>query len=478
MRWGKGLLLVAVVACRGETGKEDPPNESSTDSAPVEDPLSRLVSPAEAIDEDPSPGAFLLTLTAAPAEHVLPGGDIVPGYAYNGQTPGPTIRVSLGDTVTVTLVNQLEQATTVHWHGLVVPWESDGATWMLGGVAPGESRTVTFTATKAGTFWYHPHMNTDRQVDAGLYGVLIVEDPAEPKVENERVIVLDDWILPEPDNGALDSQPPDSASPAPPHAGDGGHGESGEEGLWLVNGLLAPTVEMLSGQSLRARIVNVSNRGYVLLGGALGAQIASDQGLLDTPQTPETLLLAPGDRVELLWTLGGDGITVWDLPYSHAGGAGVGEPEALLSVAPEGDAAAPPPPTFAHPGEAVSADPGFTTLTYTFAGDDGAWFINGEQYPEVTVGQVIAGQPVVVEARNLSAVEHPLHLHGLAFEVLSVNGVSPTARTVEDTLNLRARDRARLLLTPTEPGYWMVHCHILEHEEGGMMTVLEVVEVP
>ncbi|MEY3212991.1 MAG: hypothetical protein RIT28_3472, partial [Pseudomonadota bacterium] len=461
-----------------DADKGESPTESRTDSAPVEEPLPRLVSPAEAIDEDPAPGAFLLTLTAAPAEHVLPGGELLSGYAYNGQTPGPTIRVSLGDAVTVTLVNQLDQPTTVHWHGLVVPWEADGATWMLGGVAPGESRTVTFTATKAGTFWYHPHMNTDRQVDAGLYGVLIVEDPAEPKVENERVIVLDDWIVPEPENGALDSTPLDSASPAPPHAGDGGHGESGAEGLWLVNGLLVPTAEMPSGQSLRARIVNVSNRGYVSLGGALGAQIASDQGLLDTPQSPETLLLAPGDRAELLWALGGDGLTVWDLPYSHAGGAGVGEPEALFAVAPEGDAAAPTPPTFVHPGGAVSADPGVTTLTYTFAGDDGAWFINGEQYPEVTVGQVIAGQPVVIEARNLSAVEHPLHLHGLAFEVLSVNGVAPAARTVEDTLNLRARDRARLLLTPTEPGFWMVHCHILEHEEGGMMTVLEVVEAP
>ena len=94
------------------------------------------------------------------------------------------------------------------------------------------------------------------------------------------------------------------------------------------------------------------------------------------------------------------------------------------------------------------------------------------------MGQVSAGQAVVIEARNLSAVEHPLHLHGLAFELLSLNGVAPTARTVEDTLNLRARDRARLLLTPTEPGFWMVHCHILEHEEGGMMTVLEVVEAP
>lgn len=472
------LALLSAVACTGEPEKAEPPKESGADSSPVEEELAVLVSPAEAIDEDPAPGAFLLTLTAAPAEHVLPGGEIIAGYAYNGQTPGPTIRVSLGDTVTVTLVNQLDQPTTVHWHGLVLPWEADGATWMLGGVAPGESRTVTFTATKAGTFWYHPHMNTDRQVDAGLYGVLIVEDPAEPKAENERVIVLDDWILPQPENGALDSSAPDSASPAPPHAGDGGHGESGEEGLWLVNGRVAPTVEMLSGESLRARIVNVSNRGYVLLGGALGAQIASDQGLLDTPLAPETLLLAPGDRAELLWAMGADGLTVWDLPYSHAGGASVGDEAALFSVAPEGDAAAPEPPPFVHPGGAVSTDPGFTTLYYTFAGDDGAWFINGEQYPEVTVGQVSAGQAVVIEARNLSAVEHPLHLHGLAFEVLSVNGVPPAARAVEDTLNLRARDRARLLLTPTEPGFWMVHCHILEHEEGGMMTVLEVVEAP
>lgn len=478
MRRVTGLAALCVMACRGEADDDGPPAESPVDSVPVVELAPRLVSPAEAVDEDPAPGAFAYTLTAAPAEHVLPGGERILGYAYNGQTPGPTIRVSLGDKVTITLVNQLEVPTTVHWHGLVVPWEADGATWALGGVAPGESRVVTFTATKAGTFWYHPHMNTDRQVDAGLYGALIVEDPAEPEAENERVIVLDDWILPAPENGALDSEAADSAGAAPPHGGEGGHGESGEEGLWLVNGLLAPTLDLSSGERLRARIVNASNRGYVLLGGALGAQIASDQGLLDAPASPETLLLAPGDRVELLWSLGGDALTVWDLPYSHAGGPTIGDEVALFTVSPTGDADAPPPLALDHPGGAVSADPGFTTLTYTFAGDDGAWFINGEQYPEVTVGQVVAGQPIVIEARNLSGVEHPLHLHGLSFEVLSVNGVAPASRAVEDTLNLRARDRARLLVTPAEPGFWMVHCHILEHEEGGMMTVLEVIEAP
>ncbi|MCK6524314.1 multicopper oxidase family protein [Myxococcota bacterium] len=475
-RWA--ALAVIALGCRGEGDKGEPLPESRGDSTMEEEPITALVSPAEAIDEDPAAGAFALTLTAAPATHVLPGGEQIEGYAYNGQTPGPTIRVSLGDKVTVTLVNQLQQTTTVHWHGLVTPWEADGATWMLGGVAPGESRTVSFIATEAGTFWYHPHMNTDQQVDAGLYGVLIVEDPAEPRVQNERVIVLDDWILPRPENGAIDSQTPDSASPTPPHGETGGHGESGDEGLWLVNGLIAPTASVPSGEALRARVLNASNRGYVKLSGALGAQIASDQGLLDVPQTPDTLLLAPGDRVELLWSLGAEGVTVWDLPYSHAGGPVAGDESALFLIEPEGDAAATAPPTFAHPGQAVSVDPGFTTLTYTFAGDDGKWFINGEQYPEVTVGQVIAGQPIVIEARNLSGVEHPVHLHGMAFEVLSVNGVAPTSRVVEDTFNLRARDRARLLVTPTEPGYWMVHCHILEHEEGGMMTVLEVVEGP
>ena len=104
----------------------------------------------------------------------------------------------------------------------------------------------------------------------------------------------------------------------------------------------------------------------------------------------------------------------------------------------------------------------------------GAWFISGERFPDVTVEELALGADVVVEVRNLSASEHPFHLHGHDFEVLSVDGIPPELRLVEDTINVRVHQRVRLRLLADNPGDWMAHCHILPHADEGMMTVLRV----
>ena len=121
-------------------------------------------------------------LIASFHNHDTPYG-FVPGYAYNGITPGPTIRGKVGDTLQVTLTNELLTPTTIHWHGAHVPWEMDGATWNMDPVTPGETFVYSFPLTQAGTFWYHPHFDTDSQVDLGLYGMLIVEEEEEPQLD-------------------------------------------------------------------------------------------------------------------------------------------------------------------------------------------------------------------------------------------------------------------------------------------------------
>ena len=113
---------------------------------------------------------------------------------------------------------------------------------------------------------------------------------------------------------------------------------------------------------------------------------------------------------------------------------------------------------------------------YAFSGSDrtGLWLINGETFPDVTVHELAYDSEAVIEVRNLSPSEHPFHLHGLHFEVLSVNGRPSPWRTIEDTFNLRIRDRVRLKVQADNPGDWMTHCHILPHADDGMMTVLRV----
>ncbi len=409
--------------------------------------LGQLQSPPPAEDLDPAPDVLHVRLRAAAS------GDAPWLYAYNGQNPGPTLRAKVGDTLVVELENTLDDPTTIHWHGVAVPWAMDGVTWMGAPVAPGETFEYRFTLTRPGTFWYHPHFDTARQVDAGLYGVLVVEDPAEPAVD-DLVLVFDTVA----EHGA------------PRHADLG-------RVRWWVNGQPAPaTVSRRGGSLLRVRMLNASNAGYLALRWPDLRQIAGDQGLLPRLHTPERVLLGPGQRAEFEWRVGEAGFTVENEPHSLHGGDAFGEPAPLVELRVDAPAPAPDGAPWPFPGGEPSEDPPYADIVYAFAGSDRTqrWMINGERFPDVTVEAVPLGAEVVLELRNLSPTEHPFHLHGLHFEVLSVNGTPPPLRTIADTWNLAVHDVVRVRFTADNPGDWMAHCHILPHAEDGMMTVLRV----
>jgi FtsP/CotA-like multicopper oxidase with cupredoxin domain len=422
-----------------------PTTPTTTPTAPTEP--AALVSPAEAADLDPADDVLHVALTAAPHTHVL-GDEPVDGYAYNGQVPGPTLRAKLGDTLVVDFTNALDTETTIHWHGVHVPWAMDGVTWMQEPILPGESFTYTFTFTQTGTFWYHPHFDTDKQVDLGLYGVIVVEDPADPPMD-ELVVVLDA-----------------AGEDADQVATDQVHEAQVLPTAWTLNGLPAGAAVELGAGPTRLRLLNASNMGYAALEGEL-RQIASDQGLLPAAVETDRVLLAPGDRAELELT-GPGGVSV--APFSLAGGEAWGDPVELMvwSGGTAGPAALP------YPGGEVSEDPGWTDIGYTFQGDGDVWMINGELFPDVTVESLALGADAIVEVRNISPSNHPFHLHGHSFEVLSVDGEAPGWRTVEDTIDVGIRSVVRLRLIADNPGDWMAHCHILPHAHQGMMTVLRV----
>ena len=471
------MILALLLACAAEpgaapdgalTGAGDGGGETGAHDTGEAYVAPAFSSPAEAEDLDDDPSVVRVRLTAAPAVHrfQLPpeeGGALVErdGYAYNGQLPGPTIRARLGDTLTVELENALDEPTTLHWHGMHVPFEMDGGTWMLDPVEPGESKSYSFSLDRAGTFWYHPHFNSDAQVDLGLYGLVVVEDPDDPATDDELLMVFDDWSL--PGFGEAD--------------GEDDHGMDGHVGRWTVNGLVDPVITLTGGETARVRMLNVSNTGYLWLSWPDMRVIGGDQGLSEAI-SDEAVLLAPGDRAEAEWLPGSEGFVVEDLGYTANGGA-MDMPSDRLLVQVQEPATADPGLDWGLSGDAPTEDPGRTDLLYTLSGDvvTGEWFINGEQWPDVTIEEVALDSTVVIEVRNVSPTEHPFHMHGHALELLSVNGVASAFRTLEDTINVPIYGVIRLLLRADNPGEWMTHCHILPHAEGGMMTVIDVGDV-
>ena len=464
------MIVLLLFACTAPSGDSGTLSTGTDDSGAVVEtgPTAPLLTPlAEAEDLDPDPTIARFALTAAPAEHRIldwrTGEEIVvEGFAYNGQTPGPVLRATLGDTLIVDFDNQLEDPTTIHWHGIDAPYDMDGVTWAKAPIQPGEAFTYEIPLHHAGTFWYHPHHDTAHQVDHGLYGVVVVEDPDEPVADRDLVLVFDDW--------AAEEEAEEEGEEA--HV----HGEDGLEGMWTTNGLVRPTLEVEGGTTLRLRALNASNKGYLDLAWPDARRIAGDQGLLDAEDTAEDLVMAPGDRAEWEWSPGTEDASLEDLPYDSHGGAAYGEAQTLLDLVVTAPAPAAELLDWPFAGGAVTEDPDQTDITYVFQGDpdSGLWMINGEIYPDVTVEELPYGASAVIEVRNLSPTNHPFHLHGLRFELLSRDGAPPAARTIEDTIDVGLYERVRLGVVADNAGDWMAHCHILPHAEGGMMTVLRV----
>jgi len=453
-------LVLLLLACGGDDPTSPAPDTTqtpTTEAADTSDTATTTTTtpatplPPEATDLDPTDGVLHVQLTAA---------ETTDGFAYNGTVPGPTLRASVGDTLIAEVINDLPDPTTVHWHGVHVPWEMDGVTWMQDPIESGASKTYTFTLDRAGTFWYHPHFDTDRQVDLGLYGMLVVTDPSEPAPTEDQI-----WVFDTPgeftDTTELDHDHGWTAWPVP----------------WELNSRAAGELQVPAGEPVLARLLNASNAGYLSLSWPDMRVVGGQQGLLEALETPETLILGPGERAVVEWTLGtGERVVVQSLPYTAAGPSEIGEPVDIVTVVATGTADAHPGLAYDFGGAAPSADPSYTDLVYTFTGDvhTGEWEINGETYPDITVETVALGSTPVVEVRNLSPTEHPFHLHGTHFEVLSVDGSAPAHRTIADTVNLGVRQSLRVQLFADNPGDWMAHCHILPHAHSGMMTVLRV----
>jgi FtsP/CotA-like multicopper oxidase with cupredoxin domain len=404
------------------------------------------------------------------AWHIGDGYAPLDGWMYNGQVPGPVIEARVGDTLVVRLTNRLAEPTTIHWHGLRLPPPMDGTEDVQRPVAPGETYEYRFGLPDAGTFWYHPHANEVVQLERGLYGVIIVRGPDEPTVDAERTLVFDDVRL---DRRGRIARP-----------GRFLEKHNGREGsVLLLNGHVQPVLGMAAGQVERWRLVNVANARYVRfsIGGTAFRIIGSDGGLLEAPVSATELLLTPGDRADIVVGPLGTGarLHVQGLPYNRGlglpripavfGSVVVGPRQPSHADVPARLRTIPPlATTDAHPTREVRLGGRTSLRNFVDFTVDGTPHHHG--------APVKVGELQVWDVINETPIDHPFHLHGFFFQVLSVDGVPPAYRSLEDTVNVPAKARVRIAWLPDDrPGAWMAHCHILEHHAAGMMTHFHVV---
>ena len=413
-------------------------------------------------------------------------------WQYNQQTPGPVIRVGQGETLRIPFTNRLSQPTTVHWHGLRIPNMMDGVPDMTQPVIePGEQFLYEFTPPDAGTFWYHTHNRSWEQLARGLYGALVVEEREPIEVDQDLVWVIDDWLLDRQGNIQ-------EASLGNLH--DWAHG--GRLGNTLaVNGQSTPEFPVISRERIRLRLVNVANARIMELrfkntsahaiavdGQPIEPVVLKDNSLTLAPGQRTDLILDmtldPGQRTDMEFVAGDQSMVAASLVYDKekvASGRFLETPIRLpenplpgsfdlaqgkhIELRMEGGAM----------GRLKEAEyQGEKLDIKKLIEKKKIWALNGiAGLPEKPLFSVRRGETVTMLIDNKNRWPHAMHVHGHHFRFL--DGQGNLTSLWRDTFLVNGNDKEHIAFVADNPGKWLIHCHMIEHQAGGMVTWFEVV---
>lgn len=416
-------------------------------------------------------------------------------WSYNGQFPGPLIRVKEGELLRVNVINDLKVPTSVHWHGMHQPgtWRMDGVDGVTGPpIAPGGEFLYEFQATPAGTHWYHSHVGV--QYGDGLFGPLVVEERTPiATYDRDEVLLINDWFLEPGDtllaqllHGGMEKMPGEMQMKDRKDIGDVPF-QSG-----LINGKgRAPqdtttpltVMQVTRGETIRLRLINASST-YALrfqIDGHPLTVIASD-GQPMQPVTVDNLPICVGERYDVLlkanqggahWiraaTLDGNEILAV-LRYADA-------PAAAPDVKPVqwGARALTPEQMRSREPVQLAARPREIPLLLGGSMMPYRWSMNGQFYPMADPIEISKDEVIRFVIRNPTKMDHPFHLHGHSFHVLgkpgALNLIDPV---LKDTINVPSDDEVVIQWLADNPGRWFFHCHIEWHLATGMARVLEI----
>jgi len=380
-------------------------------------------------------------------------------WTYNGEVPGPELRVIEGDRLKVTLVNHLPEPTAIHWHGLRLPNAEDGVSGVTqDAVPPGATYTYEFVVKDPGTYWYHSHQHAFDQVSRGLYGALVVEPKQGPRYDRDYAVLIGD---------ANEQQPPM-------------HLDAQPDQLVRLRLISAFGSDMTGTPELLAPI------------GAPYQVVALDGHDLNQPQTlgPELLPIGMGQRYDIAFRMPTSGqVQILD----ERPKTGSREPRReWVSI---GDGAAPQAPNAASLPRfdltsygAPAVDPVASHQTFDVSQDlrianqlgfrygqrQFIHTLNGKSFPDTAPIMVREGQYVRLRFINETDEYHPMHLHGHYVSVLSKNGKAITGSPVHlDSILVGPHETWEVAFLADNPGLWMLHCHVLVHAAFGLSTMVD-----
>jgi FtsP/CotA-like multicopper oxidase with cupredoxin domain len=439
--------------------------------------------PAKEIDLTVAPGRVSLVGAAHPATNV---------WCYDNRIPGPEIRVRQGDPTRIIVQNRLPEDTTVHWHGIRLPNAMDGVPGLTQPpIKPGESFAYEFTPPDAGTFWYHPHADSLQQLGRGLAGALIVEEPEPVAVDRDLVWVLSDWRL---------------TSDVQIASGFGNTMEAAMSGrvgnTVTLNGTVSDELPVRAGERVRLRLINSALARIMALRfeGHRPVVVAIDGQPCD-PHAPEggRLVLGPAMRIDVILDMQGEPgrryrvvddfyneLSYWltELAYDERPPLRAHPLEEKVSLPrnplPEPDLATAERHELRLQGGMMGGGAMMGMVGMRGMGHGASWAINGTSMtgdghagmpPLLTLQR---GRSYAITMRNETAWWHPMHLHGFSFRVLSRTGSPAPHRQWADTVLVPPKETVEIAFVADNPGDWMLHCHVTDHQVAGMMTVLRV----
>jgi FtsP/CotA-like multicopper oxidase with cupredoxin domain len=433
------------------------------------------------------------TLTAQETNVNLKDGVSMAVWTYNGTVPGQEIRVVQGDFVQVELKNNLKEPVTIHWHGYPLNSAMDGVPgYNQDAVKPGETFTYEFSADVAGTYWYHSHQESSKQVDKGLYGALIVLPKDQPRPDRDYTLILDEWMEnPVEEMGSMSGMDMSQNEPKDPVMEEEDMMAYAYD-IYTVNGKSGALIEPLQakkGDVVRLRFINAGYRSHgIHIPGQDIKVISTDGQDINGAGVikDQILMIAPGERYDVEFTVASEESFVIDahdenayndqikIPVNVVDGNGTIREEDLAAEYPSFD--------FVNYGTATDAQ---FTLNQSFDVDYNVelgtditnglkYTINGKVFSELPTLKLKTGDMVKFTYYNNSKVNHPMHLHGHFFQVLSRDGIPLTgAPIIKDTIMVKPGEKIEVAFKADNTGKWVQHCHELHHATAGMMQGIE-----
>ena len=424
-------------------------------------------------------GAADHTLRIAPLRLELAPGHVIDTFAYNGKVPGPVLRLREGHQVSIDIRNDTDVDDIVHWHGLYLPPEADGA--MEEGspmVERGAVRRYTFAAKPGGTRWYHSHdvAGTDlkRSLYSGMYGFLIVEQTDDPgRYDREVLLAAHHW------EGRWVSMQDLRKGPPPDNGLEVLYASASFNDKMLGHG---EPVRVRQGERVLFRLLNASPTQNVMLAlpGHRFMVIALDGNPAPSPREVDTLMLAPGERIDAIVAMNRPGVWILGGVRDEDRKLGLGVVVEYANQRGEPQWTDPPNATWDLTvfgvNQAVPAPDHRVELLFEKVpggrGGYNRWTLNGSSWPRTNpLLTTEHGKRYRLAMTNKSGDNHPVHLHRHTFEVTKV-GDKPTAGIMKDTINMTRFSTVEIDFVADDPGPTLLHCHHQDHQDEGFMGLM------